>query len=228
MTQERYAKNWWVVQRFGKQGYLLASLVLLLIFLPLLTSPETSRFWVYCLLTLIMISGPLSIATRRVDFYLALILGVMMVSTSWLGTFINHTLLEAIDRGTTIVFFAMLGFLIFRQYLFGNHEVTSETLIAAVNAYLCIGIMYAFAYQYVGEADPSAFAGTFMESGDFEGFVYLSFVTMTTLGYGDIAPKTELSAILTYSQAVVGQLYIALTIARVVGIVVAQETSRSD
>ena len=51
-----------------------------------------------------------------------------------------------------------------------------------------------------------------------EGFIYYSFVTMTTLGYGDITPITPPAAALSYMQAVAGQLYMAVTIARVVGI----------
>jgi hypothetical protein len=48
---------------------------------------------------------------------------------------------------------------------------------------------------------------------------------MTTLGFGDITPQTEVAASLTWSQALVGQLFVALTIARIVGIMVAKDTS---
>ena len=50
--------------------------------------------------------------------------------------------------------------------------------------------------------------------------------SMTTLGYGDIAPRMEFAAILTYSQAAVGQAFVALTIARIVGIIVAKEVAQ--
>lgn len=226
MSEKRYAENWWIVQKLGKQRYLLASLITLLILLPLLVSPDTSRFWLLWVLTLIMVTGPLSIATRRIDLIRTLALGVLMTSTSWMGAFVEHSVLDTVIVGSTMIFFAMLGGLIFRQYLFGDHDVNMETLIAAVNAYLCIGIMYAFAYIYMMQADPGSFSGTFMDSAEFEAFVYLSFVTMTTLGYGDIAPRTEFAAVLTYSQAVVGQLFVALTIARIVGIIVAKEVAQ--
>lgn len=226
MSEKRYAENWLIVQKLGKQRYLLASLITLLILLPLLVSSDTSRFWLLWVLTLIMVTGPLSIATRRIDLIRTLGLGVLMASTSWMGAFVEHSVLDTVIVGSTMIFFAMLGGLIFRQYLFGDHDVNMETLIAAVNAYLCIGIMYAFAYIYMMQADPGSFSGTFMDSAEFEAFVYLSFVTMTTLGYGDIAPRTEFAAVLTYSQAVVGQLFVALTIARIVGIIVAKEVAQ--
>ena len=56
-----------------------------------------------------------------------------------------------------------------------------------------------------------------MSEPQFDAFVYLSFVTMTTLGYGDITPQSELAAIQNYSQALIGQLFIARTIASIVG-----------
>lgn len=75
---ETYAQDWWLIQRFGKQRYLLVSLVAILVLLPLLSSQETSRFWTVMILTLIMVTGPLVLATRRFDFYFTLLLGVLI------------------------------------------------------------------------------------------------------------------------------------------------------
>ncbi len=220
----KYADNSWVVEHFGKQPYLLLSLVILLVFLPLFTADTASQFWVICVLMLIMLTGPLSLAARPLDLYLTIAVGVIMVVTSWIGEYTDNAIIDAIDGATTVIFFAILAALLFRRLYTSRDRVETETLLTAVNAYLCIGIMYAFAYIYLMRFDPSAFSGTFM-SGEpqFDSFVYLSFVTMTTLGYGDITPQSEVAAILTYSQALIGQLFMAITIASIVGRMAASE-----
>jgi hypothetical protein len=225
MPEKGYAAHWRIVQVLGKQRYLLLSLASLLVLLPLLTETGTSRLWLTAVLTLIMIAGPLTLATRRFDLYLSLILGSVMTATTWIDIIFELVPIGLIGRIATVVFFIMLAGLIFRQYLFERNQVNSETLIAAVNAYLCIGITYAFAYSFLMTANPTSFSGTFMENPDFNDFVYLSFVTMTTLGYGDITPNTEIAGVLTYTQAIIGQLYMALTVARIVGIMAAQKSA---
>jgi len=134
---EIYAQDWWLIQRFGKQRYLLLSLVAILVLQPLLSSQETSRFWTVMILTLIMVTGPLALATQRFDFYFTLLLGVVMASTSWLGNYVEGSVVMIIDQTTTVLFFLMLGVLIFKQFIFSNDGVTEETLFAA--AFHCTG-----------------------------------------------------------------------------------------
>lgn len=222
--QESYAANLRLVQLFGKQSYLLASLMSLLILLPLLTSEYTSRFWLSSIMTLIVIAGPLSLATDKFGFYVSLVLGVIMIANSWIGALVDLSPFKRFADLVTVLFFLHLGALIFRQHVFQSRDVNVETLLGAVNAYICIGIMYAFAYFFVLQSDSTAFSGDFIANVTFEACVYLSFVTMTTLGYGDITPQTNFAAILTWTQALGGQLFIALTVARIVGLMVAKES----
>lgn len=213
-----------LVRRLGKQRYLFASLVAILILQPLLSSDAASPFWRAILLIVIVIAGPLALATRRFDFYLSLVLGVLMVASRWLARYVQADWWLWPGYFATVAFFMMLSVLLFRQQLLGNRQVTKETLVAAVNAYLCIGIMYAFAYHFLVQINPAAFSGDMLSGDRFDACIYLSFVTMTTLGYGDITPNTELAAVLTWTQAVVGQLYVALTVARIVGVMASRHS----
>lgn len=223
-VQESYAANLRLVQWFGKQSYLLASLLALLVLLPLLTDENTSRFWLSGIMTLIVIAGPLSLAIDKFGFYVSLILGIIMITNSWIGNIIDLAPFKFLADIITVLFFLHLGGLIFRQHVFQSKDVDAETLLGAVNAYICIGIMWAFAYFFVLQNNPEAFSGNFIATVSFEACVYLSFVTMTTLGYGDITPQTNAAAILTWTQALAGQLFIALTVARIVGLMVAKES----
>ena len=81
--------------------------------------------------------------------------------------------------------------------------------------YLLVGLIFAYAFQVI-----YLFAGTpsynNMNAYDFKGFLYFSFVTLTTVGYGDITPVHPLARSLANFEALIGQLYPAILIARLV------------
>ena len=106
-----------------------------------------------------------------------------------------------------------------RALLVEQTRVTGETLWAAINVYVLFGMMFAFLYSAVLALAPDAFVGGILENINqdvTQSMVYYSFVTMTTLGYGDITPKIHVAATLAYVQALIGQLYVAVLIARLV------------
>ena len=83
------------------------------------------------------------------------------------------------------------------------------------------GLMFAFLYTAVIAVEPAAFSGGILEHNEeavAQSMIYYSFVTMTTLGYGDITPKIQVAATLAYVQALIGQLYVAILIARLVSL----------
>src|SRR5215813_11347576 len=94
-------------------------------------------------------------------------------------------------------------------------KVDAEHLFAALSSYLLAGIYFGLLYWALEQLRP----GTFVAATAFSktGGIYFSFVTLATLGYGDIVPKTDVARGLAILEAVGGQLYIAVTIARLVG-----------
>jgi hypothetical protein len=118
---------------------------------------------------------------------------------------------------------AMLGFLIvaiwhtLRQVVFGT-ELDANRLVGAICVFLLLGIIWAFAYSLLDQAVPESFRG--VGAGDEQGFdsgwLYFSFVTLTTLGYGDLTPATGIARTLAYMQAVAGQFYVAVLVAGLV------------
>ena len=83
------------------------------------------------------------------------------------------------------------------------------------------GAVLRLLYAAIAVYDPTAFTGKFMDSplrDQIYGFIYFSFVTLTTLGYGDITPNNIMVGTLTYMEALFGQLYVAIMIARLVGL----------
>ena len=225
------AEKWWIVRTLGQQRYLLVSLLSLLVLFPIFAGEGPDRLLWYSLMTLIVITGPISLASSRFALVLGVAFALMVYIPGWV-TVLDEPPKAAIwvSSLSATLFFAHLSVLLFSQHLgFENRAVSQETILAAINAYLCMGLTFAFAYFSVNLAIPESYSGAFLDSplrDQLEGFIYFSFVTMTTLGYGDITPVTPAASVLAYMQAIAGQLYIAVTIARVVGIHVAQRADQ--
>jgi hypothetical protein len=124
----------------------------------------------------------------------------------------------------TACFFGFAWFGIVRSILMGR--VTRHAILGAVCGYLLLGIVWSLLYTAVETLAPRSFriAGSGGESGpaDHGTLSYYSFVTLSTVGYGDITPTTPLARTLSWIEAVAGQLYLAVLVAGLVGFKVSQ------
>lgn len=140
----------------------------------------------------------------------------------------------AVNSGTSVSIFAgygaLIGFLLvaiwctLRQVAFDT-EISVNRLVGAVSLYLLLGVLWTTAYTMVEHIWPGSFDGLSAQYGCrcLSDWLYFSFVTMTTLGYGDLLPLSGAARLLAYMQAVVGQFYIAILVA---GLVSAYISSR--
>lgn len=118
---------------------------------------------------------------------------------------------------------ALIGFLFvaivytLKQVAFGT-EVSANRLVGAVCVYLLLGTIWAMSYSIVELAYPGSFAGftPWADRGWDSEWIYFSFVTMTTLGYGDILPISATARAMAYMQAILGQFYVAVLVAGLV------------
>ena len=136
------------------------------------------------------------------------------------------TVHASVSRGSlalaTAVALIAAGFAI--RFALGRGVMTAERVYAALSAYLLAGLFFGLLYWDIESTWPGAFgeAGTTTPARmSLSTAIYFSFVTLATLGYGDVVPKSDLVRGLAVLQAVSGQLYIAVTIARLVGAYVA-------
>ncbi len=125
--------------------------------------------------------------------------------------------------------FCLLSILIvLREVLYGEF-VDANRIAGAVCVYLLLGLNWAFVYSFLYALDPTSFVGLPSEADDlFLNLIYYSFVTLTTLGYGDISPGTHVARALAYLQAVSGVLYIAILVASLVGSFARGANTRTD
>ncbi len=226
LTDTRPLTSWRIIQALGKQRYLLFSLLAFLCVLPLTHDESSSRLITQLVLVFVFITGPLAVARTQLTLAITGIFAVIVFLLG-IGSVLGRTdWVTALSALVGFAFFAFLAWLVTRELLFDVSEVTAETLWAAVNVYVLIGLSFAFLYSVMSLANPDAFVGKFMSEplrDQMLGFVYFSFVTLTTLGYGDITPNNTLVGTLTYLEALIGQLYVAIMIARLVGLYVTRQ-----
>jgi hypothetical protein len=97
-----------------------------------------------------------------------------------------------------------------------QHRVTMHAVFAAMSIYLLLGSFFAFVYRAIEQFSPGSFV-------DPEGpmvpatFQYLSFITLATVGFGDVRPVSQLARTLTMTEGLIGQLYLVTVVALVVG-----------
>jgi voltage-gated potassium channel len=133
----------------------------------------------------------------------------------------------------TLLFFIATGSVMWRDIFSG--AATTNRICGAVCLYLLIGFCFAMVHMIVALQNPNAYKDTLRPPQHNVGihrhypfFVYFSFCTLTTVGYGDVSPASRLSRTLAWVEALTGQLYLAILVARLVGMhIVTAKTSKS-
>ncbi|MGH7849144.1 MAG: ion channel, partial [Thermodesulfobacteriota bacterium] len=100
-----------------------------------------------------------------------------------------------------------------------SREVTSEILFASVCVYLLIGLTWATLYIFIDYVYPNSFIDTSDQIAiNAPRFLFFSYITLTTTGYGTLTPTSDPARSLAMLEAIIGQLYLAILVARLVGL----------
>ena len=213
--------EWLITHRFARQSHLFVALLLFLLAGPIIgpAATEGSRLSMYTLLIFVVIVGPLAASRNRFELVVTALFAVGTLLTGVSSAVFESVAAYSIVLGA--LFFAFVSYLIGRDLFRYTPEVNTETLWMAVNLYILTGLFFAFTYACITLIYPDAVVGKFMDlpfRDQIYGYIYFSFVTLTTLGYGDITPNHIAVGALAYVEALFGQLYIAIMVARLVGL----------
>jgi hypothetical protein len=102
-----------------------------------------------------------------------------------------------------------------------NRRVNAHMIYGALCVYLLLGLTFAFAFSALDAFAPGAIAGIADTGGaraTLGEYTYYSFVTLTTLGFGDLLPVSPLARTLSWAEAVIGQIYLTVILARLVAL----------
>jgi hypothetical protein len=209
--------------RSGRFFYLAASLMLYLLLAP--WAKETIGIAVVyrVSMTLILILAVHAVGETGFATLIAALVAVAGLVVSWLS-YARPSL--KLDLASDLIMALFFGYVIFSllKFVFKAGEVTRNVLFAAVSVYLLIGVFWSLLFSILEILEPGSFKGVSVsDSGGPQDLVYFSYVTLTTLGYGDITPETAKAGSLAATEAIVGQIYMTVLVAWLVGLYVSRK-----
>jgi hypothetical protein len=225
-----------LLEAYGEKPYRNIFFALLVVILVDALAPNAlarGRFADLMLACVLVAALVETVRTRR-NAILALILGLPAVALRVTSAFTD----DSPSMNTTIVTVTalFLGFLIWNLLhdLAQQDRPTSERIFGALCAYVFIGLLFAVIYAHMEYRQPGTFATSQavfaedaqQESNLFPIFTYFSFVTLTTLGYGDITPVAEHARTLAWFEALLGQLYLAVMVAGFVAVHISERMKK--
>jgi Ion channel. len=168
---------------------LLLALALLLFCAPFVEEIKGGDFIVSLLLSLVLISAVLAVASRRSTLIIALLLAIPALVGRWINYFRPDLVPPAVflTAGLALIAFVVANLL---RFVLRAPSVNTDVLCASISAYLMLGLLWTLAYWLVDQLNPGAFSfNTANETKKtmvgFNAF-YFSFITLSTVGYGDI------------------------------------------
>ncbi|HDJ29332.1 MAG: two pore domain potassium channel family protein [Deltaproteobacteria bacterium] len=211
--------------RFRFQN-LLVWLFLYIVVSPFLTAIPNANLVVQFLFTAVLFSAVYTIHRESHIMWPALALLTLSTTLIWCNALgLLNISGKAID--SLLVFYLGLLVFSFSRYIFKAKQIDLELISAALCLYLLLALLWGSIFMLLEEFMPGSFAGAgLVPAGsireEFHYFNYLSFITITTLGYGDITPQTPPAMALCQVEAILGQFFTAVLVARLVGVQVAQ------
>lgn len=165
----------------------------------------------------------------------SIILGGLVLIFLYLSTIFRHHSITALHLLGQVVFLVYV-IAVTTKSVFRAPIVDGNILFGAASIYLLIGVLAGFIYSLLELAIPGSFAlvpqtGVALDplaKPDAGWLIYFSFTTLTTVGFGDILPSGEIARSLSVLEAVVGQILLVVMMARLVGLHVAQVSSRKQ
>ena len=214
----------------SKFGFL--SLTLSLVALQIVPAyfPETHGLLYRLMLVLILLSSLYLVVHSRRELLFGIVLAIPIILTGWSMEILDENLRLYINSLLHIVFLSYISCYLL-VYLFENSDVTKDMIFAAICLYFLLGLIWSLIYFMVELHFPGSFNITVPPNILdtqllLEELGYYSYVTLTTLGFGDITPESRIARSWTTLEAIVGQLYIAVVMARLVGLHISRSLSK--
>lgn len=219
--------------RFGRFGFLLLLLSALVFTAPWIQT--LSNVWAFrVLFSAIYVGAIAAVSGRRRVFWVGMGLAILAIGAQWMSLFTHHVSWVTVNVMASLFLTYTAGVIL--HTILRQDRVNADTIIGGLCIYLLIGIVFVELYSMVEVLRPGSFAiggnpitlGEHIQFGGYAATLYFSFVTLTTLGYGDVTPLSPIARSLAVTEAVMGQLYVAVFIARLVGLYLAGRAPREE
>ena len=206
--------------------HLFISLLALLVIYPFVENLPYLRTLFSAILTAVFISAIYAISQKRHHALIAIFLALPAIASTWGSYLYDSKALFLVGRVSMVMFYILVIINIL-TFIFKQDEIRRDLIVGAAVVYLLMALMWSSLYMMLETLSPGSFA---LPDGQLQNsrylFIYYSFVTITTLGYGDVTPLTSMASGVSTLEAIIGQLYLIITVAWLVGVHVSQSIQR--
>jgi hypothetical protein len=212
ISREDYAERF---ARGDSYGLLLALLVVLYLTIAMVSHQSLwGRFFVSVLLGAVLL---LAFHTSHVRAR-GLTIGIVLVVIADTANLIQALFDRHGSDGSTYIMFVLvlIAPVVILNRIIRHETVGMETILGAICVYVLIGIAFAGIYAGVNDAEPAGFFAQHVVPDNVD-FLYFSFVTITTVGFGDLTAGTSTGRVLVTFEALIGQIFLVTLVARLVG-----------
>ena len=212
---------------FGRFTILLGTLAAFMCVLPFMSERGSGALALRIGTSLLLLAAVYTASEKRWQFILAIVLALPAVAAQMAPSLLGEQGTYIVRMVTSAVVLTYVAVLI-SVFLLHQDRVSADMILGAINVYLLFALAFMFlhtfveivkpgAYLYQGESLSVALKGH-PEVDALAFLLYFSVVTLTTLGYGDITPAIPAARMLCSVEAVIGQLFVAVFIARMVSL----------
>ena len=215
----------------GRFVYLFFSIVLLFILYPILATRGVKGVaFIELFYLTVLLSAIRAVAHDKPAVkWAALIMILLDFATRLLAILNISPVFQVFDLTTELVFYTFISVIILKHVL-KSGQVDADRIFGAICVYFFIGMMWTDMYSLVEWFQPGSFDfshaphlgepnyGDRVQSGE---LLYFSYITLTTVGYGDITPMTSITCMMASLEAIIGQIYLTVLVARLVGLHIA-------
>ncbi len=207
------------LQRFLEKNEFLFLLIFLLAFLLLpsfFTDPYVKDVVIYGLLIAVIVIGIYELSESKHSFWAGVLFGFIALISNSIYIFENFTFIFLIRMGSLVAFFLLLTIHLLNR-IAKTQMINTNLIYGAVNGYILIGLIGGMGFRLINHFYPHSFV---FESGleaKIDDLTYFSFITLSSLGYGDITPVTPPGQALSVFISICGQMYTAIVIGIIIG-----------
>lgn len=224
----------------GRYGHLLGALLLLLVLAPILTDHWGRQWALDILISLVVLAGVFAASRHRWTRFLGMVLiALNLVAHELAALDPTQQFVYLLHYGLTAALLSYAARTLLAA-IFHDSRVTIETIKASLCIYLLLGLIWVYFFVIVDTLGPGSISlelgpeshrvGHVVIKEMFPQILYFSYSTLTTLGYGDIIPRSNATQVLCYLEAITGQIYLTVLVARLVGLHISQtiDSASSD
>jgi len=202
-----------LAKKFPQHAALLVGLLVLFVVAPIVPA-HRAGFVAELLFDGVLLAGVYSVGPSRHRRWFV-VLTVLTLGARWGQELLGSGVLGMSALGVTAVWL-LYAIIIITTHLFQRSDVTLDTILAAVVAYLLVAALFATVFEMMEIQRPGSFSGA--PNAVPGTFSYFSLVCLTTMGYGDVVPLSSVTRPVAALEGVLGQMYLAVMIARLVGL----------